>query len=70
MQGVDYTYNERDWLQMINQQNLNSSQDPGNDVNGSRVKNTIAGATDNFYFYGTDGTENLSLLGSGKQDWF
>jgi hypothetical protein len=33
-QGVDYTYNERDWLQMINQQNItNASQDPGNDGN-------------------------------------
>ncbi len=31
VQGVDYVYNERDWLQMINQQNINSSQDPGGD---------------------------------------
>jgi RHS repeat-associated protein len=35
-QGVDYTYNERDWLQMINQQNLGGTnnsqpQDPGRD---------------------------------------
>ena len=30
-QGVDYTYNERDWLQMINQQNINGWQDPGHD---------------------------------------
>ena len=30
-QGVDYVYNTRDWLQMINQQNINSSQDPGHD---------------------------------------
>ncbi len=33
-QGVDYTYNTRDWLQMINQQNLSSSQDPGHDGTG------------------------------------
>ncbi|MHB8842728.1 MAG: hypothetical protein ACYC56_13255, partial [Candidatus Aquicultor sp.] len=33
-QGVDYTYNSRDWLTMINQQNLNTSQDPGHDGPG------------------------------------
>jgi YD repeat-containing protein len=32
-QGVDYLYNERDWLTQINQQNLNSTQDPGGDGN-------------------------------------
>lgn len=30
-QGVDYVYNERDWLTQINQQNFNSAQDPGGD---------------------------------------
>jgi RHS repeat-associated protein len=33
-QGVDYRYNERDWLKQINQQNLNTSQDPGHDGPG------------------------------------
>ncbi len=33
-QGVDYRYNERDWLISINQQNLNESQDPGHDGPG------------------------------------
>ena len=30
-QGVDYVYNERDWLKQINQQNLNPTEDPGGD---------------------------------------
>lgn len=34
-QGVDYRYNERDWLTMINHQNLNSTDDPGHDGNPS-----------------------------------
>ena len=30
-QGVDYVYNTRDWLQMINHQNLTTTDDPGHD---------------------------------------
>jgi hypothetical protein len=37
-QGVDYVYNERDWVTQINGQNLSSSQDPGSDgANGVPV---------------------------------
>ncbi|HEX3074025.1 MAG TPA: hypothetical protein VHP30_10470, partial [Ignavibacteriales bacterium] len=37
-QGVDYCYNSRDWLTMINQQNLNSADDPGHDgATGSAI---------------------------------
>lgn len=32
-QGVDYRYNERGWLSMINHQNLTSTDDPGQDGN-------------------------------------
>ncbi len=33
-QGVDYTYNNRGWLTMINHQNLSTSDDPGHDGPG------------------------------------
>lgn len=37
-QGVDYRYNERNWLKSINHQNLNPAQDPGGDgLNGIPV---------------------------------
>jgi RHS repeat-associated protein len=34
VQGVDYRYNTRDWVMMINHQNLNKDQDPGHDGPG------------------------------------
>ncbi|MBE0539515.1 MAG: hypothetical protein IH620_07370 [Ignavibacterium sp.] len=33
-QGMDYVYNNRGWLNQINHQNLNTSQDPGHDGPG------------------------------------
>jgi RHS repeat-associated protein len=38
-----------------------------NDVNGNRVRNTISGTSDNFYFNGADGkTEAVSLVAHGS----
>jgi RHS repeat-associated protein len=38
-----------------------------NDVNGSRVRNTVSGSSDNFYFNGADGkTEAVSLVAHGS----
>ncbi|MFZ1081160.1 MAG: RHS repeat-associated core domain-containing protein [Candidatus Kryptoniota bacterium] len=38
-QGVDYRYNERDWLMSINNQNLDATDDPGHDgSSGSGVR--------------------------------
>jgi hypothetical protein len=37
------------------------------DVNGNRVRNTISGTSDNFYFNGADGkTEAVSLVAHGS----
>jgi len=44
VQGVDYRYNTRDWVTMINHQNLSTAQDPGQDGPGG----SGVGYTDRF----------------------